>query len=218
VDPHRDSKFLRNLSMLALVAATRGDFMSVPVNRIAVGIGLFTALSMERWPSCGPTGRLRLTVSRAAGPYPLAISAFMSPISSRVISPRAYRSLRISNAPLPVTGRLADVGVGVAPIADAGKEQKDDSKPKKPTPAEIPIIPICVGHSTLLLAVDPARGYADFIHPSVPIEHTGRYFGSTDFAARPRLDVAALRPDINLLALIHFQLRISGISCPCRPM
>ena len=39
--------FFENLSMLALVAGyTAATFMSVPVNRIAVGIGLFTALSM----------------------------------------------------------------------------------------------------------------------------------------------------------------------------
>jgi LPLT family lysophospholipid transporter-like MFS transporter len=39
--------FFENLSMLALVAGyTAATFMSVPVNHIAVGIGLFTALSM----------------------------------------------------------------------------------------------------------------------------------------------------------------------------
>jgi LPLT family lysophospholipid transporter-like MFS transporter len=39
--------FFENLSMLALVAGyTAATFMSVPVDEIAVGIGLFIALSM----------------------------------------------------------------------------------------------------------------------------------------------------------------------------
>ena len=40
--------------------------------------------------------------------------------------------------------------VGIAPIADARYEQEHNSKPKKPTPTEIPVIPIRVRHLSLL--------------------------------------------------------------------
>jgi len=87
--------------MLALVAGyTAATFMSVPVNRIAVGIGLFTALSMGALTFVRADRSLAADRPLGARDYRLAISAFMSPSSSRVISPRAYRSLRISNAPL----------------------------------------------------------------------------------------------------------------------
>jgi hypothetical protein len=41
--------------------------------------------------------------------------------------------------------------VGIAPIADARKEEKYNSKPKKPTPTEIPVIPMRVRHLSLLV-------------------------------------------------------------------
>ena len=40
--------------------------------------------------------------------------------------------------------------VGIAPIADARNEQENNSKPKKPAPTEIPIIPMRVLHLSLL--------------------------------------------------------------------
>jgi hypothetical protein len=40
--------------------------------------------------------------------------------------------------------------VGIAPVADARKQEKYNPKPKKPTPTEIPVIPIRVRHLSLL--------------------------------------------------------------------
>jgi hypothetical protein len=36
--------------------------------------------------------------------------------------------------------------VGIAPVSDARKQQKDKAEPKKPAPAEIPVVPISMCH------------------------------------------------------------------------
>src|SRR6185312_8671862 len=43
-------------------------------------------------------------------------------------------------------GILLMCAVSIAPVADAREQKEDDTEPEKPTPAEIPVVPVSMTH------------------------------------------------------------------------
>lgn len=70
-------------------------------------------------------------------PLAAVMSDFISRYCDRVSSPAAYRSFRMVIASLKRCAvDLAMRAVGVIPVAEAGKDQEDETKPQNPAPAE----------------------------------------------------------------------------------